>query len=187
MSPKAEPPTPEEEEANDRAWRRAETFDKDNAFYWRMYNDNVAKGKPTLDYVAMMGATAVCTTVFVAAVAEMLRDGWSDRKAIIAVLAAFIWSHLIESVSLATAAQVGRFYLNLLYRIGAPHPDDWDSKTLRSIWTGFIAGSTMVALAVVGAAGWEFAKAARMIGDTPKPAVSRPAAPAQTLIDPNSP
>jgi hypothetical protein len=177
MAPKAEGPTPEEQEAEDRAWRRATTFDRDNEFYWRLYTDHVSKGKPTLDYVAMMGVAAICSTVFFVSMSEMLRDGWSDRRAIMAVISAFVWGHLIQQVSLATCAQVGRAYLSLLYRTGAPHPDDWDSKTLRSMWTGLIAGSAMVILAVIGVMGWEFAKAARMIGDPPKPAISQPAKP----------
>jgi hypothetical protein len=167
MAPKAEGPTPEEEAAAEREWKRATTFDRDNQFWIEMFADHVAKGKPTLDFVAMLGVIAIAMTVFLLTASEMFRDGWSDRRALIALTAATIFGHLIERVSLATCAQIARVYLRILYRIGAPHPNEWDSQTLRALWRALIAVSGIAVLTAIGAMGWEFTRAARLIGDRP--------------------
>lgn len=169
MAPKAEGPTPEEDEAAEREAERRSMFDAYDRMCADEFASQVSRGKPILDFVAMIGILAVVSTIFFVTLYAMLRDGWSDRNGAILFTAVVLWWNLNIKVSYATIAQVNRCLNYLLSRTRAPHPTLWSSRTLKLLWDHFAIFVGVLATMTIVAMGYEIAKTARQLGEQKPP------------------
>lgn len=179
MAPKAEGPTLEEEaQANTEAFRR-DAYARDFERLDALFHNEVHKGKPIVDYVAMLGVLAVASSLLISALQDHSRVGYAERSSSIIIFCLVTICVLGYRAALATSAQLERLLLLILNHFMIRHPDDWGSETLKGLWRSLVLACAIIVGGTVLGIGDELSRTARRIGDptavtrvAPKPPAS---------------
>jgi hypothetical protein len=118
----------------------------------------LSETRPVSDYMGALTLSTALGGLFGTLVESMINNGWSDRKALAAVLLLILYMHLWKPFMEATDAAVEIAMLRFANAMGMPFPHTMKSATCRTLWFGTATFISFVVPAGTGFIGYEFAK-----------------------------